>query len=249
MINPEMGSQELEVVEKSEKESPEKKYEVSPELVEKIENSKLFEIDKVNFLLTCAGLKPASEIEIMIKTKKKRSLNLLMKESDIREIVSIFEKSGLPFRVENRTDPFQYGEPDRMENGTIEYIHILIGNTKEKLKQLERAFDDQKESMIDKEFDSKYHKELGLALGFLPTAVEVYLDEEKQLNIATLPKDIRDGDALLFSSHILSKDNWQKEIEQGQVYAEFVKSVSPKIYEEYIAFKREDEDYLETIKT
>lgn len=43
---------------------------------------------------------------------------------------------------------------------------------------------------------------------------------------------------MTFFSSTLSKDNWQEEIKQGEQYTQFIKKISPAIYEEMKSIKR-----------
>jgi len=107
----------------------------------------------------------------------------------------------------------------------------LVAETKEELEQLEKKLRIKSPKSKSKKL---YDRQIGLAFGYPPTAVEAFVGKRKQLDITTLPEKIRFSDAMLFSSPTLSANNWQKEIKQGQVYADFIKSVSPAIYEKMI---------------
>lgn len=101
-------------------------------------------------------------------------------------------------------------------------MRILIGRTQ---KDLDFLIEAQK---------SKDSELLGKAYGFPPTAVEAWVGKRKKLNVKKLPKEVRESEAILFSSPTLSVDNWQKEIEQGQRDADYIKGISPFIYREWI---------------
>lgn len=192
---------------------------ISPELVRAIEEGDFSVPDKVNMLLTKAGLKPASELTLTIRTWNKEEDTNHMTEDDIKRDIWIIKELGMPVQFGNR-------EVTEIEGGNKKYhreeMNILIGRTKEDLDFLIEA---QK---------SKDDELLGRAYGFPPTAVEAWAGKRKGLNVKRLPKEVREGEAMLFSSPTLSADNWQKEIEQGQRDADYIKGISPIIYKELI---------------
>ena len=76
------------------------------------------------------------------------------------------------------------------------------------------------------------HKNMGLALGYPPTAVKAFSENTGRLNLYELPKEVLLSDAFIFSHTLtFSKDNWENEIKGGLMNAEFLKAVSPDIYE------------------
>lgn len=198
--------------------------EILPEEVERVEGSKMAIDDKINLLLTKGGLKPASEILLVIKTQDNEGLTEHMNEKEVREALSIVQKSGLPYRVKDREtvqEPYwTKNEPNTQRFYKREQMEILVGHSPEDLELLERAL------------ESKSGEIMGRAFGFPPTAIEAFVGKKEQLDRLSLPQNIRYSDGILFSSPTLSKDNWREEIRQGQRYGEFIKKLSPKLYEE-----------------
>lgn len=197
---------------------------IAPEEVEQIEKSKITIDDKINLLLTKGGLKPASEILLVIKTQDDEGLTEHMSEEEVQESLRIIQESGLPNHLKDR-ETIQ--EPYRTKRGPEiqrfyrrEQMKILIGRSPEELGFLERALESKSDEM------------LGKAFGFQPTTIEAFVGKKEVLNRQDLPSDIKHSDGILFSSPTLSRDNWQEEIKQGQRYGEFVKKISPKLYEE-----------------
>lgn len=229
--------------------------EISPELIKEIEKASLFEENKVNLLLTYAGLKPASEITELTKTRRLGSQDHFINKTqeEIEQIISLIKKLNIPFKADMVTEPVTFNSSDEEsepEEGEVEYLQILMGHTEQKLKILEDAMESRnkihtllEDQQIDiksqKELWKKNDEELGLSLGFQPTAVQAYVGNKERLNKETLPKEITESEAFLFSQNILSKDYWQEEIKQGQKYADFIKSVSPNIYKGYVDAKKE----------
>lgn len=198
--------------------------EISPEFLKKIEKSKLVIDDKVNLLLTKAGLKPASEIKLIIKSWYEGEFTEHMNEEETKEALEIIEKSGLPYQIEERKiieeKYWTKKEPEIEKPYKREQMNILVSRSKKELDFLIGAL------------KSKNGELLGKAFGFPETAIEAFMGKREKLDVATLPKEIRESDVMLFSLPTLSKDNWQEEVKQGQLYADFIKKTSPVIYEE-----------------
>jgi len=198
--------------------------EFMPEVLERIEKAKIEIDDKINLMLTKGGLKPASEILLVIKTWYEDGLTEHMSEENVQESLSVIQALGLPYRLgERKTVEESYStedEPDRQKFFRRDQMNILIGRTSEDLEFLERALKSNSDEM------------LGKAFGFPPTAVEAFVGKRETLDRQSLPLDIQHSDGILFSSPTLSRENWQQETRQGQLYGEFIKKISPKLYEE-----------------
>jgi len=198
--------------------------EITPEEVEQIEKAKITVDDKINLLLTMGGLKPASKILLVIKTLDDEGLTEHMSEGDVQEALNIIQESGLSYRFEKREnikEPYRTKkEPNIQRFYKREQTGILLGRTSEELEFLENALKSKSDEM------------LGKAFGFPSTAVDAFVGKRKALNRQSLPLDIKSSDGILFSSPTLSQDNWREEIKCGQRYGEFIKKISPNLYEE-----------------
>ncbi|MBI5401486.1 hypothetical protein HZB05_01510 [Candidatus Wolfebacteria bacterium] len=198
--------------------------EITPELVERIEKSKITIHDKINLLLTKGGLKPSSEIVLAIKTQTDEGLTEHMSEKEVQEFLSIIKESGLPYRFQDREvirEPYSTKkEPEIQKFYRREQMNILIGRSREELDLLEHALESKSDEM------------LGRAFGFPPTAIEAFVGKRKPLNRQSLSPDIQHSDGILFSSPTLSQDNWQEEIKQGEQCGKFIKEISPQLYNE-----------------
>ena len=86
----------------------------------------------------------------------------------------------------------------------------------------------------DQEVVGDFDKAIGMVLGFPETAIEAFIGERRALSRKKLPDDVRKSESVRFCDFMLSEDNWQEEIKQGQRYADFIKKVSPKIYQEFM---------------
>jgi len=101
-----------------------------------------------------------------------------------------------------------------------EGVTILVGSNKDNLDKLKDAWNTHDD------------KELGQALGIPSTAIEAFVGEIDKLD--PIPEDIKNSEAMRFSpTQVLSAEHWEEELKIGQERADFLKSVSPTLYEEY----------------
>jgi len=207
--------------------------ELAPETVREVEGLKISEHDKVAVLLTIGGLKPASKIEILHDGDT---------APEVRETVSFAQKAGLKFEVKDRKFSPKRGL------GSMGLTSILISGNQDVLKSLSQAEDHLAEwAESDKRILADRRNAdgaVGKALGFPRTAIEAFVGKRKVLDPKELPVEFRKSEARRFCGFSLSEDNWQEEIKQGQTYADFIRRVSPIIYQEYIEseIKIEDEE-------
>lgn len=209
-------------------ETPEK--EVSPEFVREIEESKgFFNSEKIEILLVKAGLKPASTI-MVVKDWRDWSVNgqgRELTENEISHDSNLLIKSGTPHKVGGGPESLDKknkkctigGQEGFCTPEGVKGIEILIGNTPAELKKLELAW------------VSGSHKLIGEAMGIPQTAIDAFTGKRPRLDLNTLPDEIKNSEAFIFMpTQILSADNWQEELKIGQKRADFIKRVSPLLY-------------------
>ena len=188
--------------------SPDKEKEevnLSPDLVEKIERLNVHPFDKISLLAVAGRIKPATFFAF-----KSSSLA-------IGEIESFLSSTNFKFKIEKaKRDRFGIPMP-----GGITFTDILVAGNDGDLGFLDLAINNGEEL-------------LGTALGFPESAVEAYVGKREKLNKKELPDEVKKSDAFRFCNFVLSADNWQEEIKQGQEYADLVKEVSPNIYREFL---------------
>ncbi|HRY82989.1 MAG TPA: hypothetical protein P5099_03870 [Candidatus Moranbacteria bacterium] len=196
--------------------------ELAAEFVELIEKSKLKIDDKVNFILTKGGLKPASVIELPTKLQTQEETKEFFKEDDIKEIINLVKKSGLEYYIGKKEivegTYRTKNEPEVEKYSKGEQLNIFISNSKENL------------DLLTKSWGTTDQEAIGKALGFPPTAVEAFVGKRETWFDEDIPDEIREGEAVIFLTPALSKDNWEEEIKEGKKRAEFVKRNSPEIY-------------------
>jgi hypothetical protein len=214
--------------------------EISPELVERIENSKLDVESKVNLLLVKAEAKPSSILDITIRTGE----NVWLDPKDLNEVESILRETGLAFDVgEVLTEGSGEDEEKKDRSKTLDTVEILISKSKEGIEQMReiRRKMPSRQQVERGEYTEEQrigdYKALGLAFGYPESAVNAFAGEDgrKLLNTDTLPDEIKKSDAFVFSEFKLSEDGWQNELRQGQLRADTIKRISPKTYQEMMA--------------
>lgn len=197
-----------------------KEKELDAEFIESVEKSKLEIDDKVNFLLTKGGLKPASVMELPIKLQTQEEIKEFFKEDEIDDIINLVKKSGLEYHIgEKMVVEGTYGTKDgQRKSSRGEKIEIFIAQSKENLASLVKSWGTEDQEAI------------GKALGFPPTAVEAFVGKRENWFREDVSKEIRESESITFLTPVLSRDNWREEIKEGEKRAEFIKRNSPEIY-------------------
>src|SRR3989344_6121087 len=170
--------------------------------------------DKVNLILTRAGLKPASNLDIVISTRDEEGKKEHINVQQLEEIMDLIKQSGLPHVIAEK----QINEEKPYHR---ERIEVLIARTTQELERLQAAL------------ESGSDEQIGQALGFPEGAIQAFLGKKPALDLKSLPEAMLKSDAMLFSSPTLSAENWQEEVRVGKRNGEFIKKIAPKVYEEY----------------
>jgi hypothetical protein len=206
--------------------------EISPEIVQEVENSRYglsienphpFSVDKINILLVASGLKPASDVRFSIREENGVTGNKFeLSEKEIEENLSLLKKLGIYFiQPKRKVEESRWRKGAKKEVTESEEIEILIGHTQEELDLLVKAW------------GTGDHRALGRALGFAPTAIEAFAKGDK-LDESIMPREIQTSEAMNFNPGRLSADHWQEELEYYQKWAEYIRRVSPNLYDQMI---------------
>ncbi len=179
--------------------------------------------DKINLLLTKAGLKPASNLDIVISTRDTEGKREHINNQQLEKILSLIRQSGLPHVIGEKevTDEKSITEDNEEKPYHRERIEVLIARTTQELERLQAAL------------QSGSDEQIGEALGFPDGAIQAFVGKKPALDHKSLSEEMLKSDAMLFSSPTLSAENWQEEIEAGQKSSEYIKKISPEIYQEY----------------
>ncbi len=203
--------------------SPQNWETVEAPLVNRLERLHLDTRQKAEILYVKAGLKPASWI------KFDTSMNIpsdnpepveFYTEEDIQEYYDFLKQLNLPFKILPRKI---MPETQRISGVKTEIarhqVETAVAHSPDDLDKLLMAIPNMD------------HEKLGLALGYPPTAVKAFAENKGRANLYKLPKEVLLSDAFIFSHTLTySEDNWQNEIQDGLRNAEFLKTVSPQIY-------------------
>lgn len=254
-FKPEIPIQELA----NQTEAVEKKYEVAPEFIEEVEKSGVDNTSKVSLLLVKAGLKPSSSASIIIRNNE----NVFLTDEELEKVQSMIKQSGLysEFRKKETDDYYLELANNKTQKRALEQMEVLIGKSQKDLDRLknisERLPSPERveKGEYSREERNQNHRELGLAYGYPPTAVEAFVkymegDEEAYIRNDELPEEIRENDAAVFSRLFfkLSREHWQEEIKQGKIWADAIKLLSPKIYEKAMEESEELREFDEKEK-
>lgn len=213
-------------------ENPEKEYEVEKALVERIENSKLGLEPKVDLILVKAGVKPASMLEVTVRNGE----NVFLDKEGLEDVKAILEISGLANTITSEESSKE-----------LETIKILVSQDENHLQKLKEVADmlfhpQQYPNLKDKEQWLDLQEKLGTLLGYPPTSIKGFL-EENVMDRGNLPDDVQESEALAFGHFTLSKDHWTEELRQGEAWANCIKSLSPKLYAEMMKLGQENKVY------
>ena len=203
---------------------------ISKNFIRAVEKTALEAKDKSNLLLVFGEIKPALVIDLTINRKIKGKDYPYLSKTDTEEIIKVIKASGLSHQIRDKqivVSEFEtknpLGEKTKVSTETIE---ILAANSTKKLRALEKCWWSDDDVMI------------GRALGYPETAIQAFVGGRAALDIETLPKKVKDGDAILFLSPKLSCDHWQEELAEGRKRATYIKEVSPIIYRQMLKYKK-----------
>ncbi|MCX6717279.1 MAG: hypothetical protein NTU76_01205 [Candidatus Taylorbacteria bacterium] len=195
--------------------------EINPEFIREVESSVFSLTDKVNILLTMAGLKPASKVELTSRIWHGDEEERFFTDGDVAKVRQLIENSGMPFESAKEFElTYWYGPKPEVEAYNQEGAVYIIGHTQQDLERLKEAM------------ESKDPVLKGKAFGFPETATEAFCGKKRKKSPKSLPKEVKKSDAWLFHYGPLSESNWKEELVCDQKRAEFIKKVSPRLYKE-----------------
>jgi hypothetical protein len=208
-------------------------HEPSPEFIEALEKTPFSPEDQVWILLTKAGLKPASWVDFVIRNESDGRINKKLSEDEVQSTTSFMRESfpcAVKRKIHNikRTSEGDFvGGPKRgIKVGEEEQISFVIGSDQDNFDKLSSAI------------KSKNEKAIGLALGYEPSAVDAYAKNELFHN-EKLPDEVLFSEAFAFNPGRLSSEHWQEELARYQKWADYVKRVSPSLFNKMMGFKLE----------
>jgi len=197
--------------------------EIDSELIKHIESLNLYPLEKGEIILVKAGVKPSAWITADIRIwNEGEPQHIIRTEKDVEDFISVIKELNVPSEILPREIEV---EKQKIRGQTInvyrDHVEVRVASNQENLDTLHEAI------------KVKDHALMGHILGIPETAVEAFVGKSKKLNPYKIPKEIILSDAFIFSStNVLSEDNWQNELKEGEIRAKTLEKVSPKIFEE-----------------
>ena len=191
--------------------------------IERIENLKTNKDARRMIILTWKGLKPVSELNFE-KYDPENDPERLKKITETEKLLTdlgLFshriqkELHGTRFDKEGNGTPMIFYEDNYRISKNKEYLQYFVDH-------------------FGKEEDHETTKKLGTILGYPESAIEAWNSPNRSLTILDKKNELYSRDEMAFSKFRLSKQNWAKEFETIQKWAQEIKRLDPKLYEDTI---------------
>ena len=192
------------------------------------EFSDLWTPKKVELLLVVGDFKKATEIEFESEEWYDGQENKKVDGNAAKFFEDISEKLGLVFEKQTVTAKSNraYSEDNYEHVRNIERTTYIVAKTESDIEKLKRADEGGDDSLY------------GEVYGFPETSITAYKNDELA-EISDIPEDVRASEAYIFTTFMLSKNDWKKELEISQQWSDFVKKISPKIHGEQMKIMKE----------
>lgn len=200
-------------------EATSEKPHLTAEAVAGIEDMRAPATTKVEYLLTAAGVKPASWLSIQTPDHMDTPKNQtppVMPDELVQEHLKVARDAGLSVVVG------ETGTMGRRGDKHATTVDLLVGSSPENVKRLQEAAGRHDEHAA------------GLALGYPETAVDAYTRRRGEAIYGhqltgTTPA------VKSYASFVFSRDNLQEELKTPALWEATVRQTSPKIYAQYAA--------------
>ena len=150
-----------------------------------------------------------------------------------KEVEKSFKEMNLLFSPKERMVRTKI-PPDGKE-GYLSYKRYKLSKNK---KALDYFCNIKDVDLSDDTIRGKENRDLGKFYGFPDSAIEAFMKGPNAvIQRWKLPKEIAEQDYIAFLKFVLSKENWQEELETVKKWAEAIKTTDPDLY------KREVENY------
>ncbi|MBI2617330.1 hypothetical protein HYW55_04305 [Candidatus Gottesmanbacteria bacterium] len=184
--------------------------------------------DKVNVLLVYKGLRTATTTELSF-FEYDETYDETMGEPDSRtmtlrqaeKLETFFKEFSLPYERQKLYED--------EENLDLFHIDFLIGKDAKSLAQMKKA---DGMNVFDPHLDEEY----GIALGFPETAARAH-SRGQTIPLDELPPEIAQSEVHHFAQFDMSRDHWKEEFKIKQLWADTVKRLAPKIYQNLLSLE------------
>lgn len=179
---------------------------------------------KALVLLVADGLKPSTWQQIHSEKWAEGDVQHTLPSQRWDTLIGIFNGLGLHYVTRSFLDDATFVQPKDGPHMWMEITNIFLASHPGKAEELARAVHARDDEAI------------GKALGFPATAIEAYVNKET-IPFSDWPTstDAVDANSMKFLNHMISKENWQQEIAYLPQFANRVKELSQKIYDDRIS--------------
>jgi hypothetical protein len=205
------------------------KRDIPKEVIEKVENYPHLDLqEKVELLLVLGGFKKANEQYFESEEWYDGQPQKMNDEEKIKSYEKLLEEIGLIF--EKKRDITKgnraYIEDNYEFVRNIERVKYIFAKKKEDIEKYKKAGEEGSDELF------------GEVYGFPETAIKAFGRPNGLIKYNELPEDIRNDEAYAFYTFEMSRENFREEFETMKKWAEFVKQNSPKIYQDYIEYRK-----------
>lgn len=202
---------------------PPPRRELSPEALAGIENMRAPANVKVEYLLLALGAKPAVWQDIQTPAYMdtwQYEPPPTMPDDIVEEHLQVARNAGIAVIQGSQNTVTKIGG----KHATA--LELFLGSSQENAERLRDA------ALADSPDDRSPtdDRSLGIALGYPETAVDAYTNQRPTISPNQVPGIAPEVAA--FAGFMLSGEHYQEELETARRWAEAVKTVSPKIYNE-----------------
>ena len=176
-------------------------------------------IQKALILMVADGKKPATWQQITSEKWAEGSQETRITPQRWQDLNEIFDNLGLASVVRTRLDDSTFVQPKDSAHQWVELADIFL------------ARDQSYATEVASAVEAGDHAKIGKLLGFPKSAVDAFMSKNT-LPISQWPisTETVDKSSMKFLNHMISKDNWKKEIAYLPDFSKRVKELSEKIY-------------------
>ena len=176
-------------------------------------------IQKALILMAADGKKPATWQHIASEKWNEGERETRITSERWKRLDAIFAALGLVYASRTRLDDTTFVQPKDGTHQWVELADIFLAKD-------QACADNLAQSVVEKD-----HSQTGTLLGFPSSAVQSYV-AKNCLPISEWPlfTETVNADAMKFLDHMISKDNWQREIDYLPAFSNRVNAISSKIY-------------------
>jgi hypothetical protein len=178
--------------------------------------------DRINLELVFDGIKPGTFIHFMYLPEDPEYHGQGISNEEelqkaVRNFSQLLDNAGLRYDLKIK---------DSFNQVPIREAEFCVSKDKTTAELLARAHAE------------KDDREFGRLVGYPPTAVNAFVDNEPRIEREDLPEDIRNSEYINFQNFVLSKKHWREETETIKKWAETIKRMDPVLYERDIAHNK-----------